>query len=72
LYGDVTVTVDNKADIFYNGQNMGTGQWKTQLREGNYTIETRKANSDPAMTSFTVVAQRQNNIKANAPVQHTG
>lgn len=72
LYGDVTVTVDNRADIFYNGQNMGTGEWKTQLREGNYTIETRKANSDPAMTSFTVVAQRQNTIKANAPVQHTG
>lgn len=72
LYGDVIVTVDNKADIFYNGQNMGTGEWKTQLREGNYTIETRKANSDPAMTSFTVVAQRQNTIKANAPVQHTG
>ena len=72
LYGDVTVTVDNRADIFYNGQNMGTGVWKTQLREGNYTIETRKANSDPAMTSFTVVAQRQNNVKANAPVQHTG
>ena len=72
LYGDVTVTVDNKADIFYNGQNMGTGVWKTQLREGNYTIETRKANSDPAMTSFTVVAQRQNDIRANAPVPHTG
>lgn len=71
-YGDVLVTVDNKADIFLNGQMMGTGEWKTQLREGNYTIETRKANSDPAMTSFTVVAQRQNNVKANAPVQHTG
>lgn len=72
LYGDVLVTVDNKADIFMNGQMMGTGEWKTQLREGNYTIETRKANSDPAMTSFTVMAQRQNTIKANAPIQHTG
>ena len=72
LYGDVTVTVDNKADIFMDGQMMGTGEWKTQLREGNYTIETRKANSDPAMTSFTVVAQQQNIVKANAPVQHTG
>ena len=72
LYGDVMVTVDNKADIFMNGQMMGTGEWKTQLREGNYTIETRKANSDPAMTSFTVVAQQQNIVKANAPVQHTG
>ena len=72
LYGDVTVTVDNKADIYYNGQNMGNGEWKTQLREGNYTIETRKADSEPAMTSFTVTAQRQNTVKANAPVPHTG
>ena len=72
LYGDVTVTVDNRADIFYNGQNMGTGEWKTQLREGNYTIETRKADSEPAMTSFTVVARQQNSVKANAPVPHTG
>jgi len=72
LFGDVNVTVDNKADIFLNGQNMGTGVWQTQLREGNYTIETRKANSDPAMTSFTVKARQMNEVKANAPVAHTG
>ena len=72
LYGDVKVTVANHADIFLNGQLVGTGEWKTQLREGNYTIETRKADSDPAMTSFTVVAQQQNNVQANAPIQHTG
>ena len=72
LYGDVTVTVDNRADIFYNGQNMGTGIWQTQLREGSYTIEARKANSDPALTSFVVKARQMNEVKANAPVQHTG
>ena len=72
LYGDVTVTVDNKADIFFNGQNKGTGQWKGQLREGNYTIETRKDNCDPVKTSFTVKAQSQNEVKANPPVPHTG
>ena len=72
LYGDVTVKVDNKADIYLNGQLMGTGEWKTQLREGNYTIETRKANSEPMMTSFVVQARRQNVVTANAPVPHTG
>lgn len=72
FYGDVIVTVDNQADIFFNGQNMGTGQWKTQLREGDYTVETRKADSDPSMTSFTVTAQQQNTIYAHAPVPHTG
>ena len=72
LYGDVVVTVDNKANIYMNGQLMGTGEWRTQLREGNYTIETRKADSEPAMTSFTVTAQSNNIIKANAPIPHTG
>ncbi len=72
LYGDVSVTVDNKADIFLNGQLMGTGEWKTQLREGNYTVETRKADSEPSVTSFTVKARQQNVVRANAPVPHTG
>lgn len=71
-YGDVTVTVDNRADIYFNGQNVGNGSWSTQLREGNYTVETRKADCDPMMTSFTVTARQQNNVKANAPVPHTG
>ena len=71
-YGDVLVSVDNNADIYYSGNIVGTGTWKTQLHEGSYTIETRKANSEPASTSFTIVAQRQNNIKANAPIPHKG
>ena len=71
-YGDVSVTVDNRADIYFNGQNVGNGSWNTQLREGNYTVETRKADCDPMMTSFTVTARQQNNVKANAPVPHTG
>ena len=65
LFGDVVVKVDNRADIFLNGQNMGTGEWRTQLREGNYTIETRKANSEPAMTSFVVKARQMNESSPN-------
>ena len=71
-YGDVLVTADSRADIFFRGQFVGNGEWKTQLREGNYTVETRKADSDPAITSFTVVARQQNTVKANPPTQHTG
>lgn len=60
------MTVDNRADIFFNDQNVGTGSWKTQLREGNYTVETRKADCEPMLTSFTVMARQQNTVKANA------
>ena len=71
-FGDVTVTVDNKADIWFEGKNMGNGIWQTQMREGTYIVETQKADCDPEKTSFTVVAQKQNNIKAAAPTPHTG
>lgn len=71
-FGNVTVTVDNKADIWFEGKNMGNGLWQTQLREGTYIVETRKADCDPEKTSFTVVAQQQNNIKAAVPTPHTG
>ena len=71
-FGDVTVTVDNRADIWFEGRNVGNGLWQTQLREGSYVVETRKTDCDPEKTSFTVVAQRQNNVKAAPPSPHTG
>ena len=71
-FGDVMVTVDNKADIWFEGKNMGNGMWQTQLREGTYVVETQKVDCDPEKTSFTVVAKQQNNVKAAAPTPHTG
>ena len=71
-FGDVTVTVENKADIFFEGKNVGNGIWQTQLREGTYVVETQKADCDPEKTSFTVVAQQQNRIQAAPPTVHTG
>lgn len=71
-FGNVTVSVDNKADIWFEGKNMGNGLWQTQLREGTYVVETRKADCDAEKTSFTVVAQQQNNVKATVPTPHTG
>lgn len=71
-FGDVIVNVDNKADIYYENRRVGTGSWQTQLREGSYVVETRKADCDPVKTSFTVVAQKKNTVKANAPTPHTG
>ena len=71
-YGDVMVNVDNKADIYFDGKLVGNGEWKTQLREGNYTVETRKADCEPSQTTFTVVAQKENAFKVNAPTPYTG
>lgn len=71
-YGDVVVNVENNADIWYNGHQVGTGSWSTQLREGSYTVETRKLDCDPIKTTFTVIPQKKNQIQAATPAPHTG
>lgn len=72
LYGDVTVSVADGADIFFEGRKVGAGTWSTQLKEGAYFVETIRENSDTAQTSFNVVRGRRNDITANAPTPHTG
>ncbi|MBQ7414798.1 MAG: PEGA domain-containing protein, partial [Prevotella sp.] len=71
-FGDVTVNVENKAEIWFEGKNVGNGSWQTQLREGSYTVETRKVDCDPEKTSFTVVAKTNNVVQAAPPTPHTG
>ena len=71
-YGKVTISTDKNADIYFKDKKVGTGSWKTMLREGNYMVETRKADCEPSKTSFTVIAQNTNEIKANSPVPYTG
>jgi hypothetical protein len=71
-YGDVTVAVDNNAEIYFNSRKVGTGSWQTQLREGVYTVETRMIDCEPARTSFTVLPKQKNEIKATAPTPYTG
>ena len=71
-FADVTVYVDNNADIYYEGQNMGTTIWKTQLRQGSYTVETRKADCDSVKTSFIVKVGDKNEFHAAPPVPYTG
>lgn len=71
-FGKVDLTVDNDAEIYFNGRMVGTGSWKTELREGSYQVETRAPDCDPVKSSFTVVAQQVNEIKATPPTPHTG
>lgn len=72
LFGDVKVTVDNKADIYFEGSLVGTGSWSTQLREGHYTVETRKADCDSVKSTFEVKRQQMNEFKAAPPIPHSG
>lgn len=72
-FGDVVVDAgDAAAEILFQDQHVGTGQWRTQLKEGRYEVITRKADCTDASTLFTVKAQTVNEVKAHAPTPFTG
>ena len=72
LYGKVNVSVNGNADIYFNGKKRASGRWNTELREGNYVLETRKVDCESVKTPFNVNAGTVNNIEANMPIPHTG
>ena len=72
FFGNVQINVDNNAEIFFGGRMVGTGRWRTQLREGVYEVETRAPDCEPVKSSFTVVAKQNNEVKATPPTPHTG
>jgi len=72
LYGDVRVLVDNNADIFFQGKRVASGLWDTQLKEGSYVVETRKADYEDSKTSFTVERGKKHTVNAIAPTPYTG
>lgn len=71
-FAEVYVNVDDNAEIWYNGRQVGTGSWFTQLRKGSYTVETRKVNCDPVKTTFTVQGRVFNRVQVNPPSPHIG
>lgn len=71
-YGDVVVSTEPNTDILFQGRKVGTGQWKTQLKEGSYSIVTARHDADSAQTSFRVERGQSNEVQAAPPIQHTG
>ena len=41
-YSEVTISVDNDADIYINEEKKGSGSWKGKLAPGNYIVEAKK------------------------------
>lgn len=74
FYGQGRITVDGQAEIYFQGQRVGRpGSWDFDLRQGNYEVETQKADCEPERTIFTVKPGAQgNDVKAKAPTPHTG
>lgn len=72
LYGQVEVRVADDAEIVFQGHRVGHGTWHSEVREGQYTVITRRTDCDSAVTVFNVKRGQLTRVQANAPVPHTG
>lgn len=71
-WGEVTIEVDNNADIWFDNKKVGVGTWTTLMPAGEYVVETRAEKADPQTTSFTIIPKQKETIKALPPIAHVG
>lgn len=73
-YARVTIKVDNdkEAEIWCDGENKGYGQWKTELYEGTYYIETRKDSCESRNTTIKVFGQKDSTYVVVPPEPFKG
>ena len=72
-FSSVTLTVDNNAEIWVNGQKRGNGSWTGNLGAGTYEMETRLPNHRPSVRQqvIEVTAQSQT-LRLDAPTPILG
>ncbi len=72
-FGQVTLTVDNNAEIWVNGELKGKGQWTGNLVAGENYLETRLPNSWPMGKQLNyVVSDKTQTIHLDAPIPFHG
>ncbi|MDE7408768.1 MAG: hypothetical protein K2N09_01965 [Muribaculaceae bacterium] len=71
-YSDVTVTVPGNADIYFDGNKVGVGEWSRRLLGGTYSIEIKKENCEPQIVSFIATAGKPTFVECPAPVPYRG
>ena len=68
-FSQVTLTVDNNAEIWVNGQKKGNGSWTGNLGAGTYELETRLASHrSQSVTRDIAVTPQPQTIRLQAPI----
>lgn len=70
-FARVTLSVDNGAEIWVNGEHKGSGSWTGDLATGSYLVECRKANHRSTSDNINVssdMTSRRITLKAPSPI----
>lgn len=71
-YSDVTVTVPGNADIYFEGNKVGVGEWTQRLFQGSYSVEVKKENCENQIVNFLAVGGKPTLVECPAPVPYRG
>ena len=66
-YSNVTLNVENDADIYVNGERKGTGTWTGKLASGTYVLEAKKAGHRNTSTNVEITANQPRDIGLVSP-----
>ena len=68
----VSIRVDDNAEIWYNDEKKGVGVWNTELYKGEYVIQSRKDDAESRFTTIKVEPGQTDPIVITAPVPYQG
>ena len=71
-FSEITLQVDDDADIYVNNELKGSRTWTGTLRSGDYLVECRKANHQPSSQYITVKENDNHTFKLIPPSPITG
>lgn len=71
-YSDVTVTVPDRGEIYFQGERVGVGEWKQRLHSGQYSVTIRKNDCEENIVNFEAKAGMPTLVECPAPVPYRG
>lgn len=71
-FAEATLTVENGAEIYVDGQKKGQGTWKGPLKAGTYIVECKKESHRSTQKRITIEPDVASTIELDAPVPITG
>ena len=71
-FSEITLQVDDDADIYVNNELKGKGSWTGTLRSGEYFVECRKVNHRPSSQYITVKENDNQTFRLSRPSPITG
>lgn len=71
-FSKVTLQADEGADIYLNGEKVGTGSWSGILNADVYSVECRKDKHKSVSETITIVENKEQTIRLKSPAPIMG